>query len=101
MSGLESTKKLLRHWLWSISFFVLFGLGLGALISILLIPEPNIAVITISGPILNQAYIDDTLDMLQYAQDDDSIKAVVLQIDSPGGYVVTTEQIYLEALRLR
>ncbi len=101
MSRLESIKKLLRRWLWSISFFVLLGLVLGALISTSLIPEPDIAIITISGPILNQAYVDDILDMLQYAQDDDSIKAVVLQIDSPGGYVVTTEQIYLETLRLR
>ena len=101
MSRLESAKRLLRRWLWSISFFVLFGLGLGALISIPLIPEPNIAIITISGPILSQAYVDDILDMLQYAQDNDSIKAVVLRIDSPGGYVVTTEQIYLETLRLR
>lgn len=101
MPRLESTKRLLRRWLWSISFFVLFGLGLGALISIPLIPEPNIAIITISGPILNQAYVDDVLDMLQYAQNDNSIKAVVLQINSPGGYVVTTEQIYLETLRLR
>ena len=101
MPRLESTKRLLRRWLWSISFFVLFGLGLGALVSIPLIPEPNIVIITISGPILNQAYVDDILDMLQYAQNDDSVKAVVLQIDSPGGYVVTTEQIYLETLRLR
>lgn len=101
MSRLESVKRLLRRWLWSISFFVLLGLVLGTLISISLIPEPNIAIITISGPILNQANIDDILNMLQFAQDDDSIKGVVLQIDSPGGYVVTTEQIYLEALRLR
>ena len=67
MSRLESAKRLLRRWLWSISFFVLFGLGLGALISIPLIPEPNIAIITISGPILSQTYVDDILDMLQYA----------------------------------
>jgi len=101
MSRLESVKRLLRRWLWSISFFVLLGLVLGALISISLIPKPDIAIINISGPILNQAYVDDILDMLQYAQNDDSTKAVVLQIDSPGGYVVTTEQIYLEVLRLR
>ncbi len=101
MSRLESAKRLMRRWLWSIPLFVVLSLGLGVLISIPVIPKPNIATITISGAILSQAYTDDILDMLRYARDDDSIKAVVLQIDSPGGYVVTTEQIYLEVLRLR
>jgi len=89
------------HWFASIPFFIVLGLGLGALISIPVIPKPNIATITISGTILGQAYTDDILDMLRYARDDDSIKAVVLQIDSPGGLAVTTEQIYLDVLRLR
>jgi len=69
MSRLESVKKLLRCWLWSIP----------------LIPKPNIAIITISAPYLDQAYTDDILDMLRYARDDASIKAVVLRIDSPRG----------------
>ncbi len=101
MSRLESVKRLLRRWLWSISFFVLLGLVLGALISISLIPKPNIATITISGSIHTQVYTDDILDKLRYARDDDSIKAVVLQIDSPGGRASVIEQIYLDVLRLR
>jgi len=101
MSRLESAKKLMRRWLWSIPIFVLLGLGLGVLISIPVIPKPNIATIIISGAILDQAYTDDILDMLRYARDDDSIKGVVLQIDSPGGYASAIEQIYLDVLRLR
>ena len=101
MARLESIKRLLRRWLWSILFFAVLGLILGVAIAIPLIPKPNIATITISGPILNQAYVDDILDMLQYARDDDSIKAVVLRIDSPGGGASATEQIYLDVLRLR
>lgn len=101
MPRLESTKRLLRRWFTSIPFFVLLGLILGAVIAIPVIPKPNIATITISGEILDQAYADDILDMLRDARNDNSIKAVVLQIDSPGGYVVTTEAIYLEVLRLR
>ena len=101
MSRLESVNRLLRCWLWSIPFFVLLGLVLGALISIPLIPKPNIAIITISGSILEQAYTDDILDMLRYARDDASIKAVVLRIDSPGGGASATEQVYLDVLRLR
>ena len=101
MPRLESTKRLMRRWFTSISFFVLLGLVLGVLISIPVVPKPNIAIIPISGLILEQAYTDDVLDMLQQVRDDDSIKAVVLQIDSPGGYVSAIEPIYLDVLRLR
>ncbi len=101
MPRLESAKRLMRHWFTSILFFIVLGLGLGTLISIPLIPKPNIATITISGVILEQAYTDDILDMLRSARDDASTKAIVLQIDSPGGYVVTSESIYLEVLRLK
>ena len=101
MSRLESVNRLLRCWLWSISFFVLLGLVLGALISIPLIPKPNIAIITISAPYLDQAYTDDILDMLRYARGDDSIKAIVLRIDTPGGGASATEQVYLDVLRMR
>jgi len=101
MSRPESTKRLLRRWFSSILFFVVLGLILGGLISIVAIPKPNIATINISGPILDQAYTDDILNMLKYARDDNSIKAVVLRINSPGGGASATEQIYLDLLRLR
>ncbi len=101
MPRLESAKKLMRHWLTSIPFFIVLALGLGILISVLAIPKPNVATITISGEIVDQAYTDDILDMLKDAGNDDSIKAVVLQIDSPGGFVSAVEQIYLNVLRLR
>ena len=79
----------------------MLGLLLGGLISILAIPKPSIVTITISGPIINQAYTDDIVDMLQYARGSNNIKAVVLRIDSPGGGASATEQIYLDLLRLR
>ena len=101
MARLESIKRLVRRWLWSIFFFALLGLVLGALISIPLVPKPNIAIITISGSISTQAHTHDILDMLRYARNDDSIKAVVLRIDSPGGKASVIEQIYLDVLRLR
>jgi len=101
MPRLESAKRLMRRWLTSIPFFVLLGLGLGVLISIPVIPKPNVATISISGEIYDQAYANDILDMLAYTRDDRSIKAVVLQIDSPGGYASTIEPIYLDVLRLR
>jgi protease-4 len=101
MSRLEATKRLMRRWLGSIPFFIALGLALGWAISVLVIPTPNIATITIAGPILNQDYADEILDTLQYARESNDIRAVVLRIDSPGGGASATEQIFLDILRLR
>ena len=67
MPKLESAKRLARRWLTSIPFFVVLGLVLGALISIPVIPKPEITTINISGVIQQQAYTDDILDMLKHA----------------------------------
>ncbi len=101
MPGIESTKRLLRRCFTSIPFFILLGLILGLVIAIPLIPRPHIATIAISGAIMDQAYADSIVDALRSAEDDRSIRAVVLQIDSPGGEASVTEQIYLDVLRLR
>ncbi len=98
---LELVKGLIRRWIGSIPFFTVIGLIIGALISIPTIHRPYIGTITISGPIVEQAYADDILEMLRYARGDDNIKGVVLQIDSPGGEASVIEQIYLDVLRLR
>ncbi len=101
MSRLEAAKKLVRRLFWSIPFFIVLSLILGGVISIQVIPKPKIATITISGTIDNQTYINDIMKMLKYTTTEDSIKAVVLQIDSPGGVACLIEQVYLEVLRLR
>lgn len=101
MSRLELTGRLMRRWFTSIPFFILLGLLLGGLVSISVVPRPDIAVITISGPILTQTAADDILAELRSARDDSSIKAIVLQIDSPGGSASTIEPIYLDILQLR
>lgn len=93
--------RFLRHWLTSIPLFIVLSLVLGGLISIPVVPKPNIAVITISGTVLDQSYVDDIVKMLRYAKDDDAIKGVVLQIDSPGGGASAVEQVYLNVLGLR
>ena len=101
MPKLESTKRLLRRCFTSIPFFILLGLTIGTATAIPLIPQPKIATITISDVLMDQTTVDDIVKALTSAREDNSIKAVVLEIDSPGGYVVTTEQIYLDVLRLR
>ncbi len=101
MSKPESFKRFLRRWLTSLPFYVLLGLILGVVVAIPAVPRPKIATINISGPILDQSLSDDILDSLKQVRDNNSIKAVVLQIDSPGGGAALVEPIYLELLRLR
>jgi protease-4 len=67
----------------------------------------TVGVIVASGEILDGTQPpgsvggDSTAALLRRAREDDSIKAVVLRIDSPGGSVLASEQIYREVMALR
>jgi protease-4 len=69
--------------------------------------ERTIGVVVASGEILDgtppagNVGGDSTAALLRRARDDASIKAVVLRIDSPGGSVLASEQIYREVMALR
>jgi len=53
--------------------------------------KDSIAVVEVIGMIVDST---ETIKQLHYAKDDDNIKAVVLRIDSPGGVVAPTQEIY-------
>jgi len=57
-----------------------------------------IAVIDVSGVILDADKVDK---QLQKFGDDDSVKAIILHIDSPGGGAAASQEIYHEVLRIR
>jgi len=58
----------------------------------------SIAVIDLKGVILSPDKIDRQLE--DFA-DDDSVKAIILHIDSPGGGAAASQEIYHEVLRVR
>ena len=58
----------------------------------------NIAVIDIDGVILSA---DTTIDQLRKFDDDSSVKAIILHINSPGGAAAPSQEIYHEVLRIR
>ena len=60
--------------------------------------EDSIAVIDITGVITDADKIDKQL--AKYG-DDDSVKAIVLHIDSPGGGAAASQEIYHEVMRVR
>ena len=64
-----------------------------------LIPgSKSVGVVEIEGVIADSK---DLLDQLIDDRDDDSVKAIVLRIDSPGGAVGPSQEIYREVLRIR
>jgi protease-4 len=58
----------------------------------------KIAVVDLEGVILNPK---TTVDQLKKYADDDSIKAIILHVNSPGGGVAASEEIYREVKRIR
>lgn len=79
---------------------VLLLLALGYLISLHLIPTPQIAVIRVEGDLWGYytAYVSEAL---EEAGSDPAIRAVVLEIVSPGGEVTASEGLYFDVLKLR
>jgi protease IV len=58
----------------------------------------KIAVVDLEGVILNPK---TTVDQLKKYADDDSVKAIILHVNSPGGGVAASEEIYREVKRIR
>lgn len=58
----------------------------------------TIAVVDLKGVILSA---DKTNEQLEKFANDDSVKAIILHIDSPGGGAAASQEIYHEVLRIR
>lgn len=55
--------------------------------------KDKLVIIEISGTIM-PPFTDRTLRGIKHALDDDNVKGVLLQVDSPGGFVADSHQIY-------
>ncbi len=79
---------------------LLLLLALGYLLSLYLVPAPKVAVIKVEGDIWGfyTAYLRQAL---EDAEADASVRAVVLEIASPGGEVTASEDLYFQVLKLR
>lgn len=103
--------KASRVWLWVViggGAFFLFVLAVFALVYMTLRTGEQssfgagfgdkIAVVDLEGVILTPKPV---VDQLKRYGDDDSIKAIILHVNSPGGGVAASEEIYREVKRLR
>jgi len=75
-------------------------LVIGYLLSLYLVPTPQVAVIRIEGDIWGfyTAYLRQALEEVDR---DPAVRAVVLEIASPGGEVTASEGLYYDVLKLR
>jgi protease-4 len=91
----------------SLVFYLLLGVVLGYYISGIVVPQPVVGVVRITGVIQDESGFgrittaDEVITMLRYAAESRRIKAVVLDINSPGGLASASEEIYMDVLRLR
>jgi len=87
---------------------VLLAVGLGVLYYALTLgvtaprAERNVVgVVRVEGPILSSMEAGRYVDAINRAAVDESVKAVVLVVDSPGGHAGLIERIYLDLLELK
>lgn len=92
-------RRKVLHWFLAVAVLLLV-LVLGYLLSLYLIPTPQIAVIRIEGDIWG-TYTAYVRQALEEAGSDPAVRAVVLEISSPGGEVTASEELYFEVLKLR
>ena len=81
-------------------FWFVMPLLLGFLLSTWLIPAPKIGIIRLEGDIYDEM-ADYVVEQLNHAGNDPAIRAVVLKINSPGGGVTASENLYYSILSFR
>lgn len=105
----ENTRS--RVWLWVViggGAFFLFVLAVFTLVYVALHAGgqqagihafgDKIGVVDLDGVILDP---NEVVDQLRRFSDDDSIKAIIIHVNSPGGGVAASEEIYREVKRIR
>jgi protease IV len=60
--------------------------------------DNSIAIVEVKGMIVDS---DEIIKQIHYAKDENRVKAVVLRIDTPGGVVGPTQEIYEEIVKLK
>jgi protease IV len=105
-----SDEKRSRAWLWIViggGAFFLFVLAVFSLVYVTLHAGRDsglsafgdkIGVVDLEGVIVNPG---PTVQQLKKFADDDSIKAIIIHVNSPGGGVAASEEIYREVKRIR
>lgn len=100
--ALARVKKALTSWFVAPLLLAAIGVAVGAVLFTYTSPgKPKIGVIDIPFTVLNEDSTYVISEFLSYARRDDSIKAVVIRLTSPGGGASSSERLYFETRELR
>ena len=102
MGILSNLGDILFNWFTLALIMAALGVAAGLLIFAFVYPgKPKVGVIDVPFTVIteNTAYVIG--EYLDYARSDDSIKAVVIKLTSPGGGAASSERLYQETRRLR
>ncbi|MDR4495224.1 MAG: signal peptide peptidase SppA [Nitrospirales bacterium] len=77
---------------------VLFFVGKSVIPELLLASQEKVAIVRVEGPILDSL---ETVNELKMFAEDPTVRAIVVRIDSPGGGVAPSQEIYNAVKRVR
>ena len=78
------------------------GVAAGALVFVYVSPgQPNIGVISLPYTVITEGSANGISEYIDYARRDDSVKAVVIKLSTPGGGASASERLYIETRNLR
>ena len=99
---LSKLRSFLGSWLVLVTTMAGLGIAAGVLLFTYATPgKPKIGIIDVPFTVLNDNTSYAIGEFLRYARQDDSIKAVVINLSSPGGGASASERLYIETRRLR
>lgn len=99
---LAAMGRFIGTWYVSTVLLIAVGLAIGSTVFFYAYPgKPKIAVIDIPFTVINDRSAFEIGAMLDYVRNEDSIKGVVISLNSPGGGAAPSEELYFEIVRLR
>ena len=102
MRILAGLGRVLASWYFLVPVTVAIGIAAGALIFVYVSPgQPKVGVINIPYTVIFDRSAYGISKYIDYARRDDSIKAVVIKLSTPGGGASASERLYIETRKLR
>ena len=99
---ISSVRELFVSWFVVVPVMLGLGIATGVLIFVYATPgKPQIGVIEVPSTVITERTAFAISQYIDYARRDDSIKAVVIKLSTPGGSAAASERLYNETRRLR
>ena len=102
MGRISAVWRFLNQPFVSVVVLAALGVAAGYLVFFYVYPhKPKIGVIEIPFTVIVDRSANTITDYLEYARQDDSIKGVIIRLNTPGGAAASSERLYFETRKLR